>query len=132
MQLVHFFRPPDFCRGPFEEDEWTPGSWAADQDAEDYNRMTLRWAEISDLFHVNPWGREGQDGPGAKMAFMAAYNIDRFREFVFGSTFLKRYKVKRDLLRRLKRDDTELLKLGFSWIKLTFWGIPSKKLRPRK
>ncbi len=69
--LVRFFRPPDFCLGQHEARTLTPGSWAGDQDAAVYNRMTFRWAELSRLFQTDPWGGQGPDGSKAKMAFMA-------------------------------------------------------------
>ncbi|MCG6909655.1 MAG: YkgJ family cysteine cluster protein [Deltaproteobacteria bacterium] len=130
-RLVCFFRPPDFCMGQHEDRSWTAATWAADQEAERYNKMTLEWSRIKALFQRDPWGREGPEGARAKMAFMATYNIDRFREFVWGSSFLKRYRVKTALLKRIKSDDLELLKFGFDWVKLFVWGITSKKIRPR-
>ena len=69
--------------------------------------------------------------PRAKMAFMATYNIDPFREFVFQSSFLKRYKVKAAVLKKIKTNDEKLLKFGFDWVKLFVWGIKTKKIRPR-
>ena len=128
---VHFFRPPDFCLGPDEDAEWTIESWAKDQEAVTYNKMTARWAQIRQLFQKDPWGIEGPEGPKARMAFMAAYNIDRFREFVFGSSFLKRFKIKSATVKKMRSDDTECLKIGFEWIKLFVWGLPSKKIRTR-
>jgi len=128
---IHFFRPPDFCLGQLESTRWTIQSWAQDQDALQYNRMTTRWANIKQLFQANPWGNEGPQGPKARMAFMATYNVDRFREFVFNSSFLKRYKVKSALAKKMQGDDVELLKFGFDWVKLFVFGIPSKKIRPR-
>jgi len=65
------------------------------------------------------------------MAFMATYNIDRFRDFVFQSSFLKRYKIKSVLLKKLKTDDVHLLKFGFEWVKVFVWGMPSKVIRLR-
>jgi len=65
------------------------------------------------------------------MAFMATYNIDRFRDFVFQSSFLKRYKIKSVLLKKLKTDDLQLLKFGFEWVKVFIWGLKSKDIRPR-
>ena len=128
---VYFFRPPGFCLGQHEERAWTVPEWVADQAAEDYHRMTIRWAELRRLFQNDPWGAEGPEGPRGKMAFMAAYNIDRFREFVFGSSFLKRFAVKPDLLSRIKKDDAQLMLLGFDWIKLFLWGIRSQRLKPK-
>lgn len=130
--LVHFFRPPDFCMGRHEDQIWTTDTWALDQEAERYNRQTVRWIEVKRLFLQNPWGAEGPNGRRAKMAFMAAYNIDRFREFVFNSSFLKRFKVTSATLKRAKVDDAALLSLGLAWIQLFIWGMPSHILKPKR
>ena len=106
-------------------------SWQADQEAAEHNRMTRKWAALKGLFVKDPWQGQGPDGPKGRMAFMATYNIDAFREFVFSSSFLKRYKVKKDFLARIRRDDTALLRLGMDWVALFVWGLPSKKIRPR-
>ena len=75
------------------------------------------------MLTADPWGREGPKGPRARMAFMAVYNVDRFREFVFQSSFLKRYRVKPALKKKLRRDDDALLLLGFDWVKLILWKV---------
>jgi len=128
---IYFFRPPEFCLGQHENNEWTIASWTSDQEAKQYHTMTIRWAELKRMFQTDPWGREGQQGSKAKMAFMAVYNVDQFREFVFQSSFLKRYKVKTAVLKKMKADDVDLLKFGFAWVKLFLWGIKSKLIRPR-
>ncbi len=122
---------PTFCLGPKEDVPWTIESWSKDQEAAVYNKMTARWAEIRQLFQKNPWGSEGPEGPNARMAFMAVYNVDRFRAFVFDSSFLKRFKIKSATVRKIRTDDAALLAIGFDWIKLFVWGLPSKKIRPR-
>jgi hypothetical protein len=66
------------------------------------------------------------------MAFMAAYNMDAFREFVYKSSFLKRYRIASSLLDKARRDDVELLKIGLAWIERFVWGKPSALMRPRK
>jgi uncharacterized protein len=128
-ETIHFFRPPDFCLGQHEETVWTPRTWSEDQDATAYHEMTARWSELKRLFQTDPWGSQGADGPKAKMAFMATYNMDQFREFLFKSSFLKRYKVKPKVLKRIRSNDTELMKFGFQWVKFYVWGIPSKDFR---
>jgi len=128
---VCFFRPPDFCEGQHEDQAWTLASWAADQDAELFNKLTLEWSQVKAFFHSNPWGAEGPEGPGEKMAFMATYNVDQFREFVFKSSFLKRYKVKSALLKELRTDDLAMVRFGFDWVKLFVWRMPSKKIKKR-
>jgi len=130
-RLVSFFRPPDFCMGQYESRTWTVQSWTEDQDAVMYHRMTVKWSEVKQLFQTDPWGTEGPQGRKAKMAFMATYNIDRFREFIFNSSFLKRYRVKSALLKKMKSDDLALLNFGFAWVKLFVWGIQTKHIRLR-
>jgi hypothetical protein len=127
---IFIFRPPDFCQGRNESQSWTLPEWVADQEAGTYHQMTIHWAKLRRLFQEDPWGEEGPAGRAAKMAFMAAYNIDRFREFVFGSSFLKRFKVKPELLAKIRQDDVALMLLGFDWIKLFLWGIKSRRLKP--
>ena len=83
------------------------------------------------LFQSNPWAGEGPGCQRAKMAFMATYNMDPFRQFVFHSSFLQRYKVKRDLLKKIESDEVSLMLFGFEWVKFFVWGIKSKKIRPR-
>jgi hypothetical protein len=128
---LHFFRPPEFCLGRHEAKQWTLETWAEDQEAKVYNQMTSRWAQIVQLFHNDPWGPDGPNGPKGKMAFMASYNLDRFRSFVFQSSFLKRYQVKQTDLKKIRSDDEHLLLFGFEWIKLFVWGMPSRQIRPR-
>jgi Fe-S-cluster containining protein len=128
-EIVSFFRPPEFCQGRHEDRVWTVSQWADDQEAITYNQMTARWATIKALFLKDPWGSEGLNGPKGKMAFMAAYNIDRFRDFVFQSSFLKRYRVKKARVKKIRASDRELLVFGFEWIRYFVWGIPSKSIR---
>lgn len=128
---VYFFKPPEFCLGQHENKQWTALSWAKDQDASAYNKMTALWADLVSLFQNNPWGSESPEGSKAKMAFMATYNIDRFRDFIFKSSFLKRYKIKYDLLSKIKNNDAELLKFGFIWVKYFSWGIKTKNIQQR-
>ncbi len=130
-ETVSFFRPPDFCLGKHEDEAWTLERWADDQEARVYNRMSRRWAAIKALFHQDPWQGQGPYGPKAKMAFMATYNMDAFRSFIFESSFLKRYRVKKERVRKMRKDDLALLGFGFEWVKLAVWNIPSKWIRPR-
>ena len=127
--IVHFFRPPEFCLGQRESREWTTQAYAQDQDARRHHAMTLRWANIRQLFHDDPWGGQGPECAKAKMAFMATYNIDRFREFVFDSSFLKRYHVKSTLKKKLHTSDKALLLFGFDWVLHFVWSRPSKQFR---
>lgn len=128
---VYFFKPPDFCMGQHETRPLTITEWIADQDAATYNRMTSLWSEVKALFRNDPWGPDGIEGPRGKMAVMATYNMDGFRDFVFGSSFLTRYKVKSSILKTIQKDDIKLMQFGFEWIKLYLFGMKSKTIRNR-
>ncbi|RJQ61467.1 MAG: YkgJ family cysteine cluster protein [Desulfobacteraceae bacterium] len=131
IEMVHFFRPPDFCMGRYEAWPNTTESWKAGQEAAIYTKMTTDWSKLKLLFQKDPWGTEGPNGRRAKMAFMAAYNVDRFREFVFQSSFLKRYRVEASVRNKIAIDDSALLEFGIEWIKFFLWGIPSRDLKIR-
>jgi len=130
-ERIYFFRPPDFCRGPQESRTRTPSDWVHGPDDLLYDKLTLEWAELKILFQKDPWGLEGPAGPKAKMAFMAVYNIDRFRDFVFNSSFLKRYKVKAALTQKMETEDVALLRFGFDWVRFFVWGQKTGRLRSR-
>jgi Fe-S-cluster containining protein len=129
---VYFFRPPDFCEGKGEAKTWTPRDWAANQGALEYWRMNALWAALKGLFAGDPFGIEGPEGPKAKMAFMATYNPDAFRRFLFESTLPARYNLPLALLKELKKDDTELLRFGHAWVRHAVFGAPLVLSRPRR
>ena len=129
-RMVCFFRPPDFCRGRDEARALTVTEWIADQDAMGYVRMTQKWAQTKALFTADPWGGEGPAGARGKMAFMAAYNMDAFKDFLFNSSFLSRFRVPDDILNTIQAGETDLLLFGFEWIRHIIWGKPSPWLQP--
>ncbi len=128
VQEFYFLTPQPICKGHFQEREWTVKEWLSNQGVEPFNQMNDLWSEMDILFRSNPWGPDGFEDKRFKMAFMASYNIDTFKKFIFESTFLKRYKVMGHILQELKTDDTELLKFGFTWIKFYLFGIRSPKI----
>jgi len=89
-------------------------------------------SEVKKLFQVDPWTGEGPDGQGAKMAFMSAYNMDKFKDFVFKTSFLKRYRISSNLLAKAEKDDCELLKIGLAWIEVFVWKKPSNIIKPKR
>ena len=125
-EMAFFFRPPDFCEGKNESDEWTPDDWTEDQDLESRLKLAAPWAERKSLFLRDLWGAEGPTGPKARMAFMSLYNIDDFRDFIFASTFRKRFFINKKLQQKLKKSDRETLLFAFEWVKFSLWRIEPK------
>ena len=119
----YFLTPQPVCKGHFEQQEWTVKSWLQNQEVSVYNAMNDMWAEIDVFFRTLSPGELDLRDPKMTMAFMASYNIDSFRDFIFGSTFMKRYKIKDDMIESIRANDVELMKFGFDWIKFYLFKI---------
>ncbi len=120
--VLYFIAKDPYCNGHKESRNWTLNGWIEDQDVQLYNDMNDLWVDIDTLFRTNPWGPQGLDSPALKMAFMACFNVDEFKKFIFESTFLSRFNVSQNRLDRLKVSDVELMILGFDWINYFLTG----------
>lgn len=67
-----------------------------------------------------------------KMFFLACYNIDKFREFVFNTTFLSRYELPDDEVESIRNDDIKLLQFGFEWLKAIFFYTGQEKFKAKE
>jgi len=110
----YFLIKEDHCVGFKEDKEWTIKSWRDDQGVDVYDDMNRGWKEI--LFRRNLPGHN-LDEKKQKAFYMACYDIDRFRRFVFESMFLEVFDVDEYTLKRIKNDETELMKFGFDYVK---------------
>jgi uncharacterized protein len=118
----YFIADHAHCLGGLSSREWTIHEWMEDQQFLRYNEMNDCWVDMDTLFRSNPWGSQGIENPALKMAFMACFNVDTFKTFIFESTFLSRFDVPQDRLKRLTDSDEELLIFGFDWIKFFLAG----------
>jgi Fe-S-cluster containining protein len=123
----YFIIEEPVCKGYFEENSWTVGEWMRDQKVEEYNEMGKLFKEISlhDFFSKD----KKLTPPQLEMFYTVCYNLDKFREFVFESTFLNRFDVPEDTVKKIKEDDEELLKFGFEWLKYCLFGEKTMKIK---
>ena len=108
------------CQGLKEKNKWPIGEWLLDQGVAPYDEMNRLFSEITNPLRAQEL--EIENPQIAKMVFMALYNLDRFREFIFQSTFLDRFEVEPKRIEKIKRNDIELLKFSFDWIKFGIFG----------
>jgi uncharacterized protein len=113
------------CLG-FEEDQnWSVLEWRRDQGVDVSDRINARWTDLIVRKRSLPpnmhWAEQAK-----KMFFMASYNIDRFREFVFESSFLERYPTDPETLERIRTDDVALLEFGLTWLKGILFSPPAE------
>jgi Fe-S-cluster containining protein len=125
---VYFLLEDDFCEGHRERRQWTVDEWREDQDVAAREELEAGFREIVS----HPWfigGTRQLDSKRLDMFFTACYDLDKFRTFVFESTFLDRFELEPALVDRLREDDDELLRFAFRWLKLALFGEPVLKVR---
>ena len=111
----YFFVNEPHCLG-FEEDrEWTVGEWRRDQGVDVHDAINALWTDLIVRKRSLP--------PNIKltqktknMFYTASYDIDKFRRFVFESSFLKIYKIGETEAERIKNDELALLDFSFRWL----------------
>ncbi|OGW23592.1 MAG: Fe-S oxidoreductase [Nitrospirae bacterium GWB2_47_37] len=122
----YFFVKEPHCLGFNENADWTIKSWRDDQGVDVYDDMNRGWKDI--LFRRNLPGHS-LDDKKQKAFYMACYDVDRFRRFVFESGFLDKFDIDEKRLEKLKNDDTEVMKLGFDYTKYIFMMEETLKLK---
>lgn len=116
------------CRGFEESERPTVGEWLLEQGIPIYDEMNALFTQVTAPLQA---GDLDIDNPQIyQMTFMALYNLDRFRDFVFSSTFLKRFAVDELTIEKIKRRDIELLKFAFDWIKFGIFGQKLFQIKP--
>ena len=110
------------CLGHVEKRTWTIREWIDNQKLDPYNEMNDLWVDMDTLFRSNPWGERGLESPALKMSFMACFNIDKLRDFVFNSSFLSRFDVDHERLEKIQTDDAALMIFGFDWVRFFLTG----------
>jgi hypothetical protein len=119
---------PDKCHGLNEDAEMRVIEWLEDQGVMDYQRVNNYYGEITN--HPRIQNLDVDNEQIRQMIYMATYDLDRFRDFVLSTRFRELFEFDETFLEQVRVDDTDLLKLGFDWIKFGLFGEKSLKLRP--
>jgi hypothetical protein len=112
----YFFVNEPHCLG-FEEDRtWSVKEWRQDQGVDIHDEINKNWTDLVVRKRSFPPNIKLTD-QAKKMFFMISYNIDKFRQFVFESSFLERFDVDEKTLQKIKEDDVALFNFGIKWLK---------------
>jgi hypothetical protein len=65
------------------------------------------------------------------MVYMACYDLDAFRRFVFESSFLDRFDIEERIQRRIRTDDAELTAIAYRWLNFSLFGEMTLQLNRR-
>ena len=66
----------------------------------------------------------------AEMYVTAAYDLDRFRRFVFETRFLELFDVEEARVEAIRTDDEELLDFAMEWLRFSLFDEKTMRLRP--
>jgi len=117
------------CQGFKEEKEWTIKEWKEDQGADIYDSKGGPYKEVT----LHPFFLAGNflTPEKSKMFYMACYDLDKFRTFLFESTFFHMFDVDNETVEKIRLDDEDLLDFGFRWIRFSLFGEGVIKVKER-
>lgn len=126
-QPAWFLFEDEFCHGRGEPRTWTVEAWQRDQGLDAREDLEEGFRELVG----HPWfiGGRQLDPRRIEMFFMAAYDLDTFREFIFSTTFLERFDLDAALVEELRADDRALLRFAFRWLRFAMFGEPTMPRR---
>ena len=129
-QGFFFFVNEPHCKGFDEEQQWSVEDWRQDQGVDIRDDANAEWTDL--VVHKRSFPPNIKLTDKAKqMFFMVSYNIDKFRSFVFESTFLQRMPVDDATREQLKTDDVALFKLGVRWLKSILFNPKKPETAPQ-
>ena len=123
----YFFVKDPNCLGYKEDREWTIGEWRTDQGTLEYDEMNREWNDIQ-------LRRRGSSDPPLdenkqQLVFMASYDVDKFRSFIFDSRFLELFEVEDQEVERMRNDDVAVMQFGFKYLKFILMIEETLKMR---
>ena len=126
-QPFYFVLHEELCHGHGQGKPRTVREWIGEQGIEEYEMMGASFQEL--VLH-DFWNREPALTPQqAEMFYMACYDLDRFRRFVFESRFLELFEIDEARIEALRSDDEELLEFALLWLRFSLFGEKTMKIR---
>ncbi|MFH1891407.1 MAG: YkgJ family cysteine cluster protein [Candidatus Zixiibacteriota bacterium] len=116
----YFLLQEGVCKGFQEKKQQTVSDWIKDQGIAEYNELGDLFKDIA--LHEGLQKDGGMTPEKIEMFFMVAYDIDKFHNFIFKSTFLDKFEVDDETWQKIEKDDVELLKFGFNWLRFSLFG----------
>jgi len=107
------------CLGIEEKKIWTIAEWRDNQGLLPYIKMNDSMLDV--VLHSRRDRKRPLDERQLQKVMVACYNPDVFREFVFNTRFLELYEIDEKTRLKIRDDETELLKLGFAYLRKTLF-----------
>jgi hypothetical protein len=127
----YFLVKEEHCKGHEEDQNMSVKEWRKDQGIDESDRMNKEWMEI--VMRRKSFGLQATlSEPAQKIFFMASTNLDKFRDFIFKSSFLDTYEIDQETIDKIKEDDIELMKFSFKYLASTIFGVQGLKIKKEK
>ncbi len=117
-----------FCLGFKSDTSSTVKGWLDQQNVPVYQEMESLFKDITTASFLSDKTIENKQIQ--KMFFMACYDIDQFRQFVFETSFLKQFDIEEQEIVQIRRDDTALYRFAMRWIEFGLLKQQGLKLKP--
>jgi Fe-S-cluster containining protein len=127
IERFYFVLKEELCHGHAKGSKCAVREFIDGQGVEPYDVMQIPFRR---LLAVAAEHKEPLTTEQCAMYYMALYDIDRFRRFVFETRFLKLFDVDEARVHALRTDDEELLELAVEW--LAFSLFQQKAMRMNK
>ena len=117
----------DFCKGLTQERTLPVLDYLHEQEVDKSALMDAAYQEITN--HPRMDQIEVNNPKVAEMVYLACYDLDRFKDFVFETSFLDKFDLEPERLERIEKNKVELLKLAFDWVKFGLFAEKTLKLK---
>jgi hypothetical protein len=115
----------DHCKGHHEKRPITIADYRKEQGLEEYDELARGWRQLV-LKKKSSGPTIGKPSLRSRqLFFMACYDIDRFREFVFAESFAKLFELKPEEKELFANDDVALLQFAFRFLRQVMFGEES-------
>ena len=126
-QAFHFLIREELCQGHADGVSLSVREWIECQGIAEFEMMAGGFKELT--LHDFWNGNRALTAKQSDMFYMACYDLDRFRRFVFETRFLQLFEVDEARVEALRTDDRELLEFGMQWLRFSIFGERSMRLR---
>jgi Fe-S-cluster containining protein len=117
-----------FCLGLGADRVLTLSEWIEEQGIAIYQEMEAPFKKIT----TNEFLTQNKitNKKIQEMFYMACFDLDRFRRFIMESTFLERFEVEPEEVKKIKEDDIELYHFAIRWLEYGLLGQYVLNVKP--
>ena len=118
----------DHCKGHDEKRSLTIADYRKEQGLEEYDELARGWRQLV-LKKKSSGPAIGKPSLRSRqLFFMACYDVDRFREFVFSGSFTNLFELKQEEKDLFATDDIALMQFAFRFLRQVMFGEESISL----